>query len=63
MKEQSKYSDEAADAIYATLNLSPDGKVDPRAIKNLSDFMVEYDLLKAGEVPPVDTLFTDAATR
>ena len=63
MKEQSKYSDEAANAIYATLSLSPDGKIDRQAIKNLADFMVEYGLLKAEEVPPVDILFTDAAVR
>jgi NitT/TauT family transport system substrate-binding protein len=63
MKEESKYSDEAAEAIYATLDLSADGRIDPKAIKNLTDFMVEYDLLKPGEVPPADTLFTDAAVR
>jgi ABC-type nitrate/sulfonate/bicarbonate transport system substrate-binding protein len=63
MKEESKYSDEAAGAIYATLDLSRDGKIEPKAIKNLTDFMVEYDLLKASEVPPTDSIFTDAAVR
>ena len=63
MKEQSKYSDEAANAVYATLSLSPDGKIDRQAVEKRADFMVEYGLLKADEVPPVDTLFTDAVVR
>lgn len=63
MKEQSKYSGEAAEAIYATLDLSQDGKIDPQAIKNVSEFMVKYDLLKAQQMPPIDLLFSDQFTR
>jgi ABC-type nitrate/sulfonate/bicarbonate transport system substrate-binding protein len=63
MKEESKYSDDAAAAIYATLSLSQDGKIDRQAIANLTGFMVKYDLLKASQVPPVDTLVSDQFSR
>jgi ABC-type nitrate/sulfonate/bicarbonate transport system substrate-binding protein len=63
MKEESKYSDEAAEAIYATLDLSQDGKIDRQAIRNVADFMVKYDLLKAPAAPPIDTLFDDMFKR
>ena len=63
MKKQNKYSDAAAAAIYDTLSLSPDGKIDRQGIKNLTDFMVEYGLLKQGELPPLDTLYTNKFVR
>ncbi len=59
MEKQSKYSPAAAEAIYATLSLSPDGKFKPGALKNLTDFMVHYGLLKGSELPPLDKLVTD----
>ena len=59
MKEESHYSDAAASAVYAETTLSKDGKIDRGAIKNVVDFMVQYDLIKASDVPNVDALFTD----
>ena len=63
MREISNYSAEGANLIYDTLDLSKDGKLEKEAIKNLSDFMVEYGLMKAAEVPSMDTVFTDQFIR
>ncbi len=60
MKEMSNYSDPAADSVYAETTLSTDGKIERVAVKNVVDFMVQYDLLKAEDVPTNDVLFTDA---
>jgi len=59
MKAQSHYSDEAAPAVYDETALSTDGKIDRAGIKNVVDFMVQYDLIKASDVQNIDTLFTD----
>lgn len=63
MKEVSNYSDDAAKVIYDTLDLSRDGKLEREAVKNLANFMVEYGLMKAAEVPSMDTVFTDQFIR
>jgi NitT/TauT family transport system substrate-binding protein len=59
MKQQSHYSDAAAPAVYDETRLSTDGKIDRQAVKNVVDFMVQYDLIKAADVPNIDALFTD----
>jgi ABC-type nitrate/sulfonate/bicarbonate transport system substrate-binding protein len=59
MKAQSHYSDAAAPAVYDETTLSTDGKIDRAAVKNVVDFMVQYDLIKAADVPNIDALFTD----
>jgi len=63
MRELSNYSAEGAELIYATLALSQDGRIEREAVKNLSSFMVEYGLMKAGEVPPVDSIVNDQFVR
>lgn len=63
MQEISNYSVEGANLIYDALDLSKDGKLEKEAIKNLSDFMVEYGLMKAAEAPSMDTVFTDQFIR
>ena len=59
MKEVSHYSDAAAPAVYDETTLSKDGKIDRAAVKNVVDFMVQYDLIKASDVSNIDALFTD----
>ena len=59
MKEVSHYSDAAAPAVYDETTLSTDGKIDRAAVKNVVDFMVQYDLIKASDVSNIDALFTD----
>jgi NitT/TauT family transport system substrate-binding protein len=63
MKEMNRYSDEGAQEVYATLNLSPDGKIGTEAVQNLMNFMTEYGLMKSGEATNVDALFTDRFVR
>ena len=59
MKEMSNYSDAAVPAVYAETTLSTDGRLDRAGIKNVVDFMIQYGLIKAEDVPNVDALFTD----
>jgi ABC-type nitrate/sulfonate/bicarbonate transport system substrate-binding protein len=59
MKEQSHFSDEALPAVYDETTLSTDGKIERAGVKNVVDFMVQYDLIKASDVANVDALFTD----
>jgi ABC-type nitrate/sulfonate/bicarbonate transport system substrate-binding protein len=63
MKEENKYSEQGSQEVYTTLNLSTDGKMDRHAVENLTNFMTEFGLIKAGEVAKVDTLFTDQFIR
>lgn len=63
MKELSNYSDDGAKIIYDTVHLSSDGRLQREAIKNLADFMVEYGLMKATEVPPLDAVYTEKFIR
>ena len=63
MKEVSNYSDEAAQAIYGKLAFSTNGRLERKAMENLANFMVEYGLMKAEEVPSMATVFTDQFIR
>lgn len=59
MRELNGYTPEAAEIVYSTLDLSQTGEISAEAVKNLSSFMVEHELLKATEAPPLDKIFTD----
>jgi ABC-type nitrate/sulfonate/bicarbonate transport system substrate-binding protein len=59
MKEVSKYSDRGAEEVYESLSLQSDGKLEKQSLQNVSSFMTEYGLLKDGEAPNIDTLFTN----
>ena len=63
MKEMNRYSEEGAQEVYITLNLSPDGKTDKAAVQNAINFMTEYGLMKAGEAASIDTVYTDRFIR
>ena len=63
MRQISNYSAEGAELVYATLALSQDGKIERQAVTNLSNFMVEYGLMKAEEVPPLDSVINDQFVR
>ena len=43
---------QSANIVYDTLDLSQTGEISASAVKNLSDFMVEHDLMKPSEAPP-----------
>lgn len=59
MKEMSNYSDAALPTVYDETALSIDGRFDRAGIKNVVDFMVQYGLIQASDVPNVDALYTD----
>jgi NitT/TauT family transport system substrate-binding protein len=59
MQQMNNYTPEAANIIYSSLALSPDGTMPQDAIKNLTDFMVAHGLIKAAEAPSLDQMYTD----
>jgi ABC-type nitrate/sulfonate/bicarbonate transport system substrate-binding protein len=59
MREQNGYSQEGAEIVYSTLDLSQTGKISKEAVKNVSSFMVEHGLMKASEVPPPEKVISD----
>jgi NitT/TauT family transport system substrate-binding protein len=59
MREVNGYSEEGAELLYNSLHFSPDGAMPADALKNVTKFMVEHDLMKEAEVPPTDSIFTD----
>jgi NitT/TauT family transport system substrate-binding protein len=59
MQEMNHYSADGAKTIYERISFSQDGKIDPKAIQNLLDFMSEYEILKKGEVPPIGKVIDD----
>jgi NitT/TauT family transport system substrate-binding protein len=63
IREIGGVSAEAAEFVYGTLHLSPDGKIERQAIANLSNFMIEYGLIKKEELPPLDSIINDQFVR
>jgi ABC-type nitrate/sulfonate/bicarbonate transport system substrate-binding protein len=63
IREIGNQSAQGAEFVYGTLALSPDGKIQREAVANLSNFMIEYGLLKKEEMPPIDSLVNDQFVR
>lgn len=59
----SGFSEEGARAIFAGYQFPGDGKVSPRGVENLKNFLVEYGLLVKEKVPPVQELFSSDFVR
>jgi NitT/TauT family transport system substrate-binding protein len=63
IREVGGQSADGAELVYGTLELSPDGKIERQAVQNLSNFMVEYGLIKKEELPPMDSIINDQFVR
>jgi NitT/TauT family transport system substrate-binding protein len=59
MREINGYSAEAASASYDTLGLSKNGKIDTEGLKNLLEFLSDYQMMKKDEVPAVEKVVDD----
>lgn len=57
MKSFQGLSDAAARLLYPELRYTKDGRLDRKAIENLRNFAIEYDLLPREKVPPVEELY------
>lgn len=58
MKKEQNYSDEAARQIYQILRFTRDGRINLRALENVRNFLMEYELVPKGKLPPVSELYT-----
>lgn len=56
------YPEDAARAVYDALKFSRDGKIDPRAVENVTNFLIEYDMVPKDKVPPREKLFSQKFT-
>lgn len=53
------FAPHAAEEAYRFLNFKTDGKIERQAVENVVNFLLEYGLLRKGEAPVVDELFTN----
>lgn len=58
MKEEFGYSEGLAKMVFAQLRYGRDGKIDPRGLENIRNFLVEYRIIPKEKAPPVEKLFT-----
>lgn len=56
------YTDEIAKVIYDSLEYSKDGRIDRRAVENVRNFLIEYEIVPKDKTPPADELFTSKYT-
>ena len=52
------YAPDVAEAIYDSFRFSRDGRFSWKAVKNLRDFIINYNILPRDKTPPVDELAT-----
>ncbi|MEE8449139.1 MAG: ABC transporter substrate-binding protein [Thermodesulfobacteriota bacterium] len=57
MKTNLRYTESAARAIFPLLRWGDDWKTDPKALKNVRDFLVEYGILRKS--PKLETLYSN----
>lgn len=62
-KAHYRFSEEEANWVFDNiLNYGKDGKVNPKALENVRNFLVEYGMIPKDKVPPLDGLFTTRFT-
>lgn len=62
MKSISGYSDAGAREVLASMRFSKDGKISRAGLENMAKFVIEYNLLSKGKLPPVNELYTTRFT-
>lgn len=58
MKKQQRYSDEVARLVYKLLRFTSDGKISKKAVENVRDFLLDFEIVPKDKPLPVDKLFT-----
>jgi ABC-type nitrate/sulfonate/bicarbonate transport system substrate-binding protein len=62
MKSYSKYPPKAAELLYPKLIYSKDGRIDPKALSNVRQFLLDYKVISAADAPPLKELYTNQFT-
>lgn len=55
--------EEGARALHQSFSYSRDGKMEPRRLENIRNFLIEYDQISKEKAPPVEQMFTRQFTR
>lgn len=65
LKSVYSFSDEGARGMYQyqAMRYSRDGRIDPKAVENVRNFLIEYGILAAEKVPPAKELHTNEFVR
>lgn len=58
MKAGLGYSDEVARIMYGYLNFVKGGKVQKKAVENVRNFLIDYQIVPREKTPPAEELFT-----
>ncbi|MEE8448280.1 MAG: ABC transporter substrate-binding protein [Thermodesulfobacteriota bacterium] len=62
LKQMFGFSDKAAGLVYEHLQFSRDGRISPEGLANLSKFLIDFGIVPADKMPPVDELYTKQFT-
>ncbi len=62
MKTMFGFSDKAAELVYDHLGFVRDGKVSPQGLANVRRFLIDFGIVPADKMPPVDELYTKQFT-
>lgn len=63
MKKMQGYSDAAAAGVYKVLRFTKDGKVNPKAVENVKQFLIKSKVIKKEKAPRVGELYTTQFTK
>jgi ABC-type nitrate/sulfonate/bicarbonate transport system substrate-binding protein len=55
----SKLAPGAVDEVYGLLKFSRDGRLDPKAIENVRNFLIEYKIVPKEKAPEVSGIYTN----
>lgn len=59
MKKELGFKPEVASAMFDNLGFGPDARISRKAVENVRDFLIEYEIIPREKVPPVDEVFTN----
>ncbi len=62
MKSYSKYPAKAAEVLYPKLIYSKDGRIDPKALSNVRQFLLDYKVISAADAIPTKEMYTNRFT-
>lgn len=59
MKQERQFSDRVAREVYQGIRLSSNGRINPRQLEKIRNFVIEYKLVAKEKMPPVAQLYTN----
>lgn len=57
MKSGMRYEEEVAKAIYPRLKYGREGKINPKALENIVNFLIEFGIVAKEKAPPLEKIY------